>query len=125
MLAFTLRSARNEWRRGNDIVEPIRSERVDSKSRGIGLDESYDKFVVVLVGKTWIGDGLAEEMSLMAEQVQVYECYLCHTVCSSSKCMFSVITHTPENSITNIGHRIDSCLMLIIIVVIRVPVIFL
>lgn len=72
VLAFTLRAARNEWRRGKNL--PPSQSYLNVLIRGaeeFGLDESYvRKLEVMPVGKTWIGDGLAEEMLRMAEQRQ-------------------------------------------------------
>eukprot|EP00578_Thalassiosira_sp_NH16_P013021 CAMPEP_0181120936 /NCGR_PEP_ID=MMETSP1071-20121207/24447_1 /TAXON_ID=35127 /ORGANISM="Thalassiosira sp., Strain NH16" /LENGTH=203 /DNA_ID=CAMNT_0023205675 /DNA_START=134 /DNA_END=745 /DNA_ORIENTATION=+ len=71
--AFTLRAARNGWRRGKDI--PPSQSYLNVLIRGaeeFRLDESYVRMLDVMpVGKTWIGDGLAEEMLRMAEQRQV------------------------------------------------------
>lgn len=68
--AFTLRAARKEWRQGKDI--PPSQSYLNVLIRGakeFALDESYvHKLENTPVGKTWIGNGLAEEMLRMAEQ---------------------------------------------------------
>mmetsp|Transcript_17440 Transcript_17440/g.37687 ORF Transcript_17440/g.37687 Transcript_17440/m.37687 type:complete len:258 (+) Transcript_17440:193-966(+) len=68
--AFTLRAARKEWRQGKD-TSPSQSY-LNVLIRGakeFALDESYlRKLENTSVGKTWIGNGLAEEMLLAAER---------------------------------------------------------
>ena len=68
--AFTLRAARKEWRQGEDI--PPSKSYLNVLIRGakeFALDGSYlKKLENIQVGKTWIGNGLAEEMLRMAER---------------------------------------------------------
>mmetsp|Transcript_20721 Transcript_20721/g.38033 ORF Transcript_20721/g.38033 Transcript_20721/m.38033 type:complete len:273 (+) Transcript_20721:239-1057(+) len=68
--AFTLRAARKKWREGEDI--PPSQSYLNVLIRGAKefvLDESYlQKLENTPVGKTWIGNGLSEEMLRMAEQ---------------------------------------------------------
>lgn len=68
--AFTLRAARNEWRKGQDI--PPSKSYLNVLIRGAieyKMDEAYvNKLKSIQVGKTWVGDGMAEEMLRLAER---------------------------------------------------------
>lgn len=68
--AFTLRAARPAWRKQGRDIPPSQSY-LNVLLRGakeFKLDESYvQKLENVKVGRTWIGNGLSEEMLRMAE----------------------------------------------------------
>lgn len=68
--AFTLRAARKGWRQGNDI--PPSQSYLNVLIRGakeFALDESFLGILENMpVGKTWIGNGLSEQMLRAAEQ---------------------------------------------------------
>mmetsp|Transcript_9903 Transcript_9903/g.19527 ORF Transcript_9903/g.19527 Transcript_9903/m.19527 type:complete len:267 (+) Transcript_9903:291-1091(+) len=67
--AFTLRAARKEWRKSEDI--PPSQSYLNVLIRGaeeFSLDEEYvAKLKSMPAGKTWLGGGLAEEMLRVAE----------------------------------------------------------
>ncbi|KAL7465615.1 hypothetical protein ACHAXS_005926 [Conticribra weissflogii] len=67
--AFTLRAARREWRKSEDI--PPSQSYLNVLIRGAeeySLDEKYvDKLKSTPVGRTWLGGGLAEKILLVAE----------------------------------------------------------
>ncbi|KAL7525608.1 hypothetical protein ACHAXR_003587 [Thalassiosira sp. AJA248-18] len=70
--AFTLRAARREWRQEGKDIPPSRSY-LNVLIRGakeFALDASYVGKLEndIPVGKTWIGNGLSEEMLWMAER---------------------------------------------------------
>lgn len=68
--AFTLRAAREKWRKGNDI--PPSQSYLNVLIRGakeFALDESYlEKLQLIKAGRTFPGNGLAEEMLRRAEE---------------------------------------------------------
>lgn len=74
MQAFTLRASRAQWRNSPDIP-PSRSY-LNVLIRGAveyRLDEAYvNQLRKVSVGKTWVGNGLAEEMLWWAERRKVW-----------------------------------------------------
>ena len=69
--AFTLRAARKEWQQNPKDIPPSQAylNVLLQGAREFALDESYiQKLENVKVGRTWIGNGMAEQMLRMAEQ---------------------------------------------------------